>query len=436
MYYPVITLLLLSAPPVEPPLLTVKGEPLQEVIASRLVSGDEFLQRKENRPMRPTDKWFRFRFYSRSLVENIQPVFPAGLPGAIPLLKHADSRVRCATLLIIQKWLEETKRSHKSIAATVLSQSDWQRLRLALLDSIANPMLKDISLFAGERVVEIFPRLAKTPITRTEQNLLLQKLRSKEQGHQRQIIQLFLTVKPMRFPATLQAPLRELLENKSTERGRIVLLLQGLDKAPPELEVCLRQLLKRNPYAWPASRLALLLRRSGTQCSEMVPGLIKVFNQEVPPRGGMMGRGAMSFYVPGSPNRWTVLQEKQHASRILMTLPIDQPQVIPELMKMLDADNYETREKGVAAITRFGSGALIALPKLLTMNTTDNRPRGRIQLLGPIGLGPAVIYSVKSIVVSTLIDIHCGRRSRLLISTASLLFDRLAQHPQSGRRSQ
>lgn len=422
----IMTLLVITALPAEP--LTVKDQPLLDYIQARLVSGDELVQRKENHPMRPTDKWFRYRFSSRWLVENIQPAFPAGLPQTAALLEHSDLRVRCATLLIIQKWLEETERSYTPIPVNALSEADWQRLRLALLDSIANPKLKDTSLFAGERALEIFPSLAKTPLTETEEKLLLQKLKSKDQRHHRQIIQLFLTVKPVRFPSELQATLRQLLKSKS-ERGRVVLLLQTLDKAPPEIQTVLRDALKCDPHAWPASRLALLLGRSGISCPEMVPGLIQVFSQEVPPRGGMMGRGAMSFYVPGNPNRWTVLQDKQQARRLLMTLPVDQPQVVPELMRMLGADDFETREMGVAAISRFGSGAFIALPKLLTMNTTDNRPRGRIQILGPIGLGPAVFYSVKSIGTATLIDVFFKRHSRLVISAVSLL-NHLAQHSQ------
>ena len=93
---PIITLLLISAPLAEPNSLTVKGEPLLEVIESRLASVDEIVRRKEDRSARPTDKWFRYRFYSRSLADSVQPAFPAGLPGTIPLLEHADPRVRCS----------------------------------------------------------------------------------------------------------------------------------------------------------------------------------------------------------------------------------------------------------------------------------------------------------------------------------------------------
>lgn len=436
MHYSVLSLLLITAPPAVPVSLTYKDQPLLDVIESRLALADRLVKKRENRLASPGDTWFRHRFYSRSLVDNVQPAFPVGLPGTVPLLEHSDPRVRCAALLIIQRWLHETQKSYKPIPESVLSKADWQRLRRALLDNIVNPKHKQTSLFAGEHAVEVFPSLAKTPLTQTEEKQLLQKLKSKDQRHQRQVLQMFLTVKPMRFPAAIQAPLRKLLESKSTERGRIVLLLQGLHNSPPELQAVVRDVLKRSPHAWPASRLALLLSRWKVYCPEVVPGLIAVFNQEVPPRGRMMGRGGMSFIVPDSPNRWTVLQERQQARQTLMTLPVRQPQVIPELMKMLDADDIETREMGVAAIARFGSGAIIAVPKLLTMNTKDNRPRGRIQILGPFGLGPAVGYSVRSIVGATLIDIFFKRYSRLLISTSSLVFDHLNQYRRYPKVSQ
>lgn len=429
-----LTFVLLTAPPPEPTSLSVNGKPLLDVIESRLVSGDVLVRRKDGRPMRPTDKWFRYRFHSQSLVESLQPAFPAGLPGTLPLLEHADSRVRCAALLILEKWLLETRRSDELNRFAALSKEDRQRLRVALLKNVANPKLEDASLFAGDRALEIFCSLAETPLTATEEAVLLQKLKTENPQYHRQIIQLFLTVKPVRFPRPLQAPLRQLLVSKS-ERGRIVLLLQALDTAPAELQAVLRGVLQRDPDTWSADRLALLLSRSGCRDPVLVPGLIAVFNQQIPPRGGMMGRGSLSFFVPGSPNRWSVLQEREHAGRILMTLPVDQPQVLPDLMTLLDADDYATREMGVAAIARFGSTAFIALPKLLTMNTTDNRPRGRIQLIGvSFGLRPAVSYTVTRIAVATVVDIHCWRISRLWISSVSLLADRLRQ-PVNGSRS-
>lgn len=425
MSFPVITLLLISAPLAEPNSLTVKGEPLLEVIESRLAAVDDIVRRKEDRLARPTDKWFRYRFYSRSLADSVQPAFPAGLPGTIPLLEHADPRVRFATLLIMQKWLDQTQRSYQPIPVSALSEADWQRLRLALLNGIAHPQLKDTSPVTDELAVQIFSGLAKTPLTESEERVLLQKLKTKDQRIQRQIVQLFLTVKPVRFPDALHAPMRQLLGSTSTERSRIVLVLQALDKAPPELQTVLRDILKRDPHAWHAGPLAMLLNRSGACWPEMVPGLIRVFNRQIPLRGGMIGRGSMSLFVPGRPNHWNVLKEREQAGRALMTLPVDEPQVVPQLMTMLDADDYGTRAVGVAAISRFRSAAIIALPKLLTMNMTDTRPRGRITLGVRIGLGPAVFYSVKHIVGTSLMDLHSGNFSPLFISVGSLLADHL-----------
>lgn len=423
MYSLSLVLLLVTAPPTAPVSLTVQGEPLAEVIDSRLAAVDKLVLRREGRLALPTDKRFRYRFHSRFLAEGVEPAFPAGLTGTIPLLESPDSRVRCAALMIIQKWLDETRRHDRRSLADSLSRADEQRVRLAILDNVANPKLKGNRHIIAELALQIFPSLVETALTETEESVLLQRLTTATNPRFRgQIVQLFLTVKPVRFPVALCAPMRQLLEGKSPERGRVVRLLQSLDAAPPELHGALSEVLKRDPHGWHAKPLALLLSRSGQRRPEMAPGLVRAFMQEVPSRGGMMGRGASSLYVPGGSNRWLVLQEKEQAKRALMTLPVDAPQVVPQLMTMLDAGDFEARATGLAAIRRFRSGALLAVPRMLAMNMRDDRPQGRIRIaILRIGLGPQVYSTVSDIVWASVWDLHRGEVAPLLISASSLL---------------
>lgn len=434
MYSHMLMLLLLSAPSAEPVSLTFDGRPLLLEIEARLTSLDQQVHRREGRSAVPADKRFRYRFYSRSLVDGLQPPLPVGLPGTIPLLEHPDSRVRCGTLLMLERWLKETEYTDR-ISSSSVTQEDRRRLRLAILGCIADPTLGDNSLETGEFALRIFPGLAESSLTDAEQDMLLQKLNTQDPKYHGQIIEPFFTAQPVRFPDALSAPMRQLLRNDSTERSRIVALLQSLDKAPPELQAFLRAELKRAPHAGPAKQWAILLSRSGTCSPEMVPGLIRALDQEIPSRGGMIGRGSMSYYTPAPANRWTVLQERAEARRALMNLPIDRPHVVPQLMRLLDAHDFETRQVGVAAITRFRSGALIAIPKMLLMEKADNRPRGRIQIVAfQTGLRPHVVYSVCLIIRASLVDLRAGKVAPLLTSTTALLFDSMPRWQLTGRR--
>ncbi|NQV22975.1 MAG: hypothetical protein HQ518_01300 [Rhodopirellula sp.] len=266
----------------------------------------------------------------------------------------------------------------------------------------------------SELAADLFVKLSNKQTTEEENQSLQELLSAKKVLAKKAALDVLLATQTTGPDETLCHHIEKLIQSDSTEDQQW--MVQRLSECPvvtvPLRETICRAL-RREPNLNGTKRLALLLAKTNPVPPEAIPGLIQAITQPVPQAGGMC------CSTQSSVNRQLVLNERQMASRALNELPHTDIAAVPIFMRLLDHPQLEVRRQAVAHLRQFGSLAVVALPKLLTMNTRDERlvvlSKHSWSFPGP-SFQSEVNGAVQSISWSTLSKLNVPLQYRILVA--------------------